>query len=227
MAVEARRDAEGRREQAEDLIGFMLGDLRKKLAEVGRLEILDDVGGKAMDYFAAVPESSLSDEELAQRSAALYQIGDVRITQGRLAEAEKPLAQSLALAKTLADRHPGDGQGLYDLAQSHFWVGFVDWRQRRLDEAARALPRVRPDCRAPREHRRGQRRDWRLELASANSNIGSVLEEQGDLDGALERFRATPVIEAALLAKQPGQRDLLRGRRVVEQRDWRRPPREG
>ena len=134
-AVEARREAEGRRKQAEDLIGFMLGDLRKKLEKVGRLEILDDVGAKAMDYFAAVPESSLSDEELAQRSAALYQIGDVRITQGRLAEAEQPLLQSLALARSLADRHPDDGQRLFDLAQSHFWVGFVNWRQRRLDDA--------------------------------------------------------------------------------------------
>jgi len=209
VAIEARRDAEGRRKQAEDLIGFMLGDLRKKLEKVGRLEILDDVGAKAMDYFASVPESSLSDEELAQRSAALYQIGDVRITQGRLAEAEKPLAQSLALAKTLADRHPDDGQRLYDLAQSHFWMGFVDWRQRRLDDALVHF----------REYLRIATRlvtidasnvDWQLELASASSNIGSVLEEQGDLGGALERFRATQVIERRLLEKRPDDTSLIR-----------------
>jgi serine/threonine-protein kinase len=209
VAVEARRDAEGRRKQAEDLIGFMLGDLRKKLEKVGRLEILDEVGAKAMDYFAAVPESSLSDEELAQRSAALYQIGDVRITQGRLAEAGRPLAQSLALAKTLADRHPDDGQRLYDLAQSHFWVGFVEWRQRRLEEAlvhfreyVRIAERlVSIDAANP---------EWQTELASANSNIGSVLEEQGDLDGALERFRAALGIEGALLAKLPDDNTLRR-----------------
>jgi serine/threonine-protein kinase len=209
VAVDARRDAEGRRKQAEDLIGFMLGDLRKKLEKVGRLEILDDVGAKAMDYFAAVPESSLSDEELAQRSAALYQIGDVRITQGRLAEAEKPLAQSLALATTLADRHPGDGQRLYDLAQSHYWLGFVDWRRRRLDDALVHF----------REYVRIAERlvsidaangEWQLELASAYSNIGSVLEEQGDLDGALERFRATQVIERRLLEKSPDNVGLIR-----------------
>ena len=209
VAVEARREAEGRRKQAEDLIGFMLGDLRKKLEKVGRLEILDDVGAKAMEYFAAVPESSLSDEELAQRSAALYQIGDVRITQGRLAEAEQPLAQSLALARTLADRHPDDGQRLYDLAQSHFWVGFVEWRQRRLDKAlvhfreylrlAEKLVRMDP-----------ANADWQVELASANSNIGSVLEEQGDLDGALERFHAALDVESALLAKQPDDNTLRR-----------------
>ena len=209
VAVEARREADERRKQAENLIGFMLGDLRKKLEQVGRLEILDDVGAKAMDYFAAVPESSLSDEELAQRSAALYQIGDVRITQGRLAEAEPPLLQSLALARSLSARHPDDGQRLYDLAQSHFWVGFVNWRQRRLDDAlvhfreylrlAERLVRIDP-----------ANADWQVELASANSNIGSVLEEQGDLDGALERFRATQLIERRLLEKSPDNIGLIR-----------------
>ena len=208
-AVEARGEAEGRRKQAENLISFMLGDLRKKLEKVGRLEILDDVGTKAMDYFAAVPESQLTDDELAQRSAALYQIGDVRITQGRLGDAMKPLAQSLTLARLLADRHPGDGQRLYDLAQSEFWVGFVEWRQRRLDAALAHF----------REYLRIAERlvaidatnaDWQLELASASSNIGSVLEEQGDLDGALERFRATQVIERRQLAKTPDDTSLIR-----------------
>jgi len=208
-AVAARREADGRRGQAEDLIGFMLGDLRKKLETVGRLEILDDVGTKAMDYFAAVPESALTDHELADRAAALYQIGDVRITQGRLAEAVKPLAQSLALARMLADRHPNDGKRLYDLAQSHFWVGFVEWRQRRLDVAldhfreylhlAERLVAIDP-----------KNADWQLELASANSNIGSVLEEQGDLEGALERFRSTLAIESRLLAARPDDTTLRR-----------------
>ena len=208
-AVAARHEADRRRGQAEDLIGYMLGDLRKKLEKVGRLEILDDVGSKAMDYFAAVPESALTDHELADRSAALYQIGNVRITQGRLGDALKPLSQSLALARRLAERNPDDGQRLFDLAQSEFWVGFVEWRQRHLDAAlvhfreylriATRLVTIDP-----------KNADWRLELGSANSNIGSVLEEQGDLDGALEQFRATAAIENGLLAQRPDDTTLRR-----------------
>ncbi|MEE8523348.1 MAG: protein kinase, partial [Thermoanaerobaculia bacterium] len=102
----ARQDAEAsrgraamRQSQAEDLIGFMLGDLREKLDPVGRLDILDEVGAQAMEYFAAVPEAELSDEEVARRSQALRQIGEVRIDQGRLAAAIKPLDESLALAQ--------------------------------------------------------------------------------------------------------------------------------
>ena len=134
-AVQARQEADGRRKQAEDLIGFMLGDLREKLEPVGRLEILDDVGGKAMAYFAAVPVETLSDEELSRRSKALYQIGSVRIAQGDLEAASKPLEESLDLAKALVARSPADGERLFELAQSHFWVGVVRWRRRDLDAA--------------------------------------------------------------------------------------------
>ena len=135
IAVAARDEADRRRTQAENLIGFMLGDLRKKLEPVGRLDVLDGVGAKAMDYFAAVPASALSDAELLRRSTALYQIGEVRIAQGNLEAAARPLEESLALAKTLVARNPRDGERLFGLAQSHYWVGFVHWRRSKLDAA--------------------------------------------------------------------------------------------
>jgi eukaryotic-like serine/threonine-protein kinase len=208
-AVAARLDADRRRGQAEDLIGFMLGDLRKKLETVGRLEILDDVGAKSMEYFAAVPESALTDHELGDRSAALYQIGDVRIAQGRMAEASRPLTQSLALARKLVERHPDDGRRIFDLAQSEFWVGYVEWRQRHLTAA---LVHFREYVRLAERlvSLDGKNDDWRLELGSANSNIGSVLEEQGDFEGALERFRTTLAIETGLLQERPDDATLRR-----------------
>ena len=46
--------------QAEDLIDFMLGDLRAKLDPVGRLDVLDDVGRQALAYFASVPQDEPS-----------------------------------------------------------------------------------------------------------------------------------------------------------------------
>ena len=207
VAVAAREEADRRRAQAEDLIGFMLGDLRKRLEPVGRLEILDEVGNKAMAYFAAVPEANLSDEELLRRSAALYQIGEVRIAQGNLDAAAPPLEESLALAKTLVDRRPNDGDRLFGLGQSHFWVGYVHWQRHHLDAAEREFQSyletanrlVLIDA---------KRDDWRREIAYASSNIGSVLEARGDLDRALERYRACLAVEQDLLARTPGDKDL-------------------
>ena len=207
IAVSAREEADRRRAQAEDLIGFMLGDLRKRLEPVGRLEILDEVGAKAMDYFAAVPPSSLSDEELLRRSTALYQIGDVRIAQGNLEAATPPLEESLALARTLVERRPHDGHRLFGLAQSHFWVGFVHWRRHDLAGAEREFQSYL-DVANRLVSIDSARAEWRREVAYANSNIASVLEARGDLEGALARFRACLAIEQSLLAATTPDKEL-------------------
>ncbi|MGH9175291.1 MAG: protein kinase domain-containing protein, partial [Vicinamibacterales bacterium] len=74
-AVLAREDADRRRGQAEGLIGFMLGDLRSKLEQVGRLDVLEEVHARATTYFASVPADALSTEEASRRSQSLHQIG--------------------------------------------------------------------------------------------------------------------------------------------------------
>ncbi|NJL27712.1 MAG: hypothetical protein HC897_07370, partial [Thermoanaerobaculia bacterium] len=76
--------------QAEELIRFMVVDLRQKLDKLGRLDVLDEVGKGALGYFAAVPEDELSEAELDRRSQVLYQIGEVRIKTGNLAGAVAP-----------------------------------------------------------------------------------------------------------------------------------------
>jgi serine/threonine-protein kinase len=112
-AVQARRLAEARgvavarQAQAEELVGFMLGDLRDRLAPAGRLDVLDAVGQKALAYFAAVPEAELSDEELHRRVLALQQLGQVRTDQGKLADAAAAvLGQAVAAGARLAARGP-------------------------------------------------------------------------------------------------------------------------
>ncbi|MFL6203375.1 MAG: protein kinase domain-containing protein [Thermoanaerobaculia bacterium] len=216
LAVQAFRDrrkaelaeqvADQRRGQAEDLIGYMVGDLREKLAPVGRLDILDGIGAKAMGYFAAVPENELSDGELLTRSKVLHQIGSIRIDQGKLAEALPPLRESLALARVLAARAPADSQRKFELGQSLFWVGDAQWLQGDLDGALgpfREYLAVSEELVA----RDPGNSDWQLELAYSHSNIGSVLEARGDLEGALREYRATLDIKKRLVERAPDNPD--------------------
>lgn len=204
LGVEARvanRRAELRRGQAEDLIGFMLTDLRSKLDPLGKLEILDEVGKRAMAYFAAVPEGELSDDELSSRSQALYQIGDVRIKQGDLTGALAPLRESLALAQALADRNP-TAERLFGLGQSRFWVGYVHWEKGDLASARPHFEAYRDlSERLVRMERR--RRDYRLELAYAHSNLGSLEQQAGNLEAALASLRASLAIKQRLAATEP------------------------
>lgn len=206
----ARRDAEAaeqratvRREQAEGLIGFMLGDLRTKLEGVGRLDVLDGVGEQAMKYFAAVPVDQLSDDELSRRAQALNQIGSVRIDQGQLGEALAPFEESLHLTAALAQRRPDDDACLFDLGQSEYWVGFAHWQAGELDAALPYFQRyltisktlVAKDPANP---------DWLLELSYAESNLGSVLEARGELRPALERFERALELNQQLVDTEPG-----------------------
>ncbi|HET7456959.1 MAG TPA: protein kinase [Gemmatimonadaceae bacterium] len=206
MAVQARRIAharavaEARQGQAEELIGFMLGDLRTRLTPIGRLDVLDDVGKKALGYFAAVPESELSSTELFRRSQALQQLGQVRQDQGNLAAAADAYRQSLALAQGLAARDPRNDKWQLGLGAAYFYVGQLQWQQGDFDGAlAHLVPYLRITealvARAP------DSLAYRLELAQANSNIGSVKEAKGDAAGALDAFRASLAIEQALVRR--------------------------
>jgi serine/threonine protein kinase len=186
----ARATAVARQGQAEDLIGFMLGDLRTRLTSVGRLDVFDQVSKKAEEYFAAVPESDLSAAELFRRTQALTQLGQVRVDQGDFPTAMRAFRQSLALATGLARRDTLNGEWQLGLGASHYWVGFIHWRQNDLDSAlAHFVPYLR--ITETLVARRPDSLNYRLELGAATSNIGSVKETKGDLTGALASFRAS------------------------------------
>lgn len=210
-AMRANERIEERRAQAEELIGFVLVDLREKLEGVGRLDLMDEVGERAMGYFAAISEDELTDEELAFRSRALYQIGDVQMRRGELENAERAFSESLALARNLVERHPDDLERLYDLGQSEFWAGLVRMRQNELPDARRHFETYLDVARRlaaadPERH------DWLQELSYAHSNLGSVLEREGDLEAALERFRSALEIDRRLLdaASEPEAKNAHR-----------------
>src|SRR5206468_7289079 len=89
MAVQSRSEAQSQRAQAEDLIEFMLGDLRKRLQPVGRLDVLDIVGEKALAYYGAQDAERLDADSLGRRSRALHLIGEIAESRGKLDEAAR------------------------------------------------------------------------------------------------------------------------------------------
>ena len=214
QALDARREADRRRGQAESLIGFMVGDLRQKLEPIGRLDVLDEVGEAALDYFESVPEDDLSDEELFRRAEALYQIGDVRLASGDLPAALTAFSESRSLAESLLDRSPESVAARRALSAAHFGIGYVHLRQRSLERAldsfsayleiARALAADRPDD-----------PEWQLETAYALSNLGSVYEARGDLEQAREAFADSLSIRRRLVARDPGDEGWQRGLAVA------------
>lgn len=205
-AEAAEQRASLRQQQAENLIGFMLGDLRKKLEGVGRLEVLDAVGEQAMAYFAAVPAAELSDEELARRSKALYQIGEVRVNQGQLPAARVALQEARRLAEALVDRAPDNEEFAFELAQCRFWLGSVDWNQGKLDGAAKEFRAYLAiaEAWAARDEKRPK---WRLEVAYASSSLAAVLEAMGSMVAAEVQLERSIAIKKELVQLDAGNQE--------------------
>jgi tetratricopeptide (TPR) repeat protein len=205
-AFKQRQESEVRRQQAEALIGFMLGDLREKLEPIGKLDLLDSVGDKAMGYFATLGERGTPREMLA-RAVALKQIGDVRFNQGKLEPALQSFEQALAQSRTLHEAEPENNDYLFELGQAEFWVGYVAWERGELDKAEAAMHDYLRYSLELRQREPGNA-DYTTEVAYAYSNLGSLSRARGDAKTALAYFGLCREINERQLAATPGDPDL-------------------
>ena len=53
IAIQSRNEAQRQRQEAEELVELMLTDLRTDLERVGRIEFMNDVNARAMDYYSS------------------------------------------------------------------------------------------------------------------------------------------------------------------------------
>ena len=205
-AFKSRQESELRRQQAEALIGFMLGDLRQKLEPIGRLELLDSVGDEAMGYFETLGERG-TPGELLSRAVAFKQIGDVRFNQGKLEAALASFEKALLQARQLHEAEPANNQYLFELGQAEFWVGYVAWERGQLDKAELAMHNYLRHSLVLRDREPGNR-DYKLELSYAYSNLGSLSRTRGDAKTALAYFGLCRGIIEEELAASPGDPGL-------------------
>ncbi len=206
IAIAARAEAEARRAQAENLIEFMLGDLRTKLEPVGRLDILDDVGKRALAYLESLQPEIMSADELARNAKALTQLGDVRKSQGKIPEAVAMFERALEFARVGAQRDPSHRDVRLAYGTAHYWLGRVAQDQ---SDLPRALTHMRAYLNVA-EALAGQfpaDDELQLERAFGHGNVGSILEMQGDLAGALAHYSTSYQMKGARFRSNPTDAD--------------------
>lgn len=199
-ASNARDAARARRADAEQLVGFMLGDLRKRLDAVGRLDVLDAVGAQTMRYYARQDVKALEPDELAQRARALQMVGELRSARGDFTRAGAAFEQAAATTGELRARDPQNGQRVFDHAQSVFWVGSVAMQRGDRATEGRAFATY-ADLADKLVAIDPKRDEWQAEVASSRSNLGTMEMEDRRVDAAVGDFRRAVAVGAVLTAR--------------------------
>lgn len=204
VAVHERNYALLQREQAEDLIGFMLGDLRTNLDTVGRLDLLDDVADHALRYFEA--QSDPGDiSSRTKRASALLLLGRVRLDQGKIDDAKRAFTESLRFSQVSAadDNHVPALQ--LAVVDAEFWLGTAAWQSGETQQALAyfraALPIVTT---VTNEHPND---DTALQrLAWMHTNVGHVFEVEGAWSKAMDEYAAELRVAQRLVSQRPNNR---------------------
>lgn len=207
MALRGQAEAQRQRAEADGLVEFMLTDLRDKLEPVGRLEIFDSVGQRALTYYARQDINALDADALGRRARALHLVGEVRELRGNTEAALDAFKQAERTTAELLARNPDDTQQIFDHAQSVYWVGYIHWQRKQLDEAERRF----------REYDRLAARlvalepgnpDWQNERASALSNLGVLFHQRQRYTEAATNFQMALATSRTLARADPSNRDL-------------------
>jgi tetratricopeptide (TPR) repeat protein len=209
--------AQQHRASAEELMDFMLVDLKEKLEPIGKLELLDLVATKATGYYALRAEGR-SDDDVRRYALALRNLGDVSTEKGDLVSALAVYRKSLDIVIVLAARYPADLTTQSDLAAAHERVGRALKNQ---GDAGSAVVEYRHAL-ATRENlvvRDPDNLGEKHNVMVSHDSIGDLHLERGDLGAALAEYRVSLTLAEAALAKNPsarlGQRDVASSRSHV------------
>lgn len=210
IALLARQDAEERRVQSEELVAFMIGDVRDELGRIGRLDLMEAVGNEALAYFETLDTGELTQGAMLQRGRALRQIGDVRVDKGDTDGGLRLYALSLEMLETATAGESDPtlkAQMLYEQAKTHEAASGVHYARGDIAESRAATLRFR-DLMSTLVRDHPQDTTYLLELATAGNNLGALAFAEGKLTEAQNHLENALQPTLQLVDLQPDDLDI-------------------
>lgn len=207
-ALSAKRAAEARRTEVEGLAGYMLGDFTDKLRPLGKLDLLEGVSGKVLEYLSGSQTDALSATGFTLRAKALQVIGEVSRSRGNAVQAIDALDKANAILKLQHASNPNDIKVLNNLGVNAYWVGQLHkdrnnlaaaelaWRQ--YLQFADQVQRLEPD-----------KVEWWIEQSYAHNNLGSLAITRGTPELAAPEFAASIALKERALGRTPDSKVLI------------------
>ncbi|MGK0511934.1 MAG: DNA-binding winged helix-turn-helix (wHTH) protein [Chromatiales bacterium] len=181
--------AQQKRLAAENLLGFMVGEFADKLRSIGRMDLLDGISNKALEYFTDFTSSdgSLTTEARLQHGQTLEAMGEVAYSRGKTDEATAALQAARVQLEAVLAEQPDNLELLKTLGANAFWLGQIQYDASNWQAAQPELERyyqysermfeLAPD-----------NVDAIMELSYATNSLGSLAMEQQQFDTARQNF---------------------------------------
>jgi serine/threonine protein kinase/tetratricopeptide (TPR) repeat protein len=207
VADHERALADTRRQAAEHLIDKMLSDVRTKLEQIGRLDLLASLGSEIRNYYdtlAKVPGGMPADD-LDRMAIAVDLVGVAERDSGKLDEA---LATWTGVRGQLADAVSLGGPTTHlkrrMIGRLDFEIGTVHQQRGAVADALASYTQAKHELDALHAEQPGDRLAL-LGAAEAHDRIGDLLRNEGKVDAAFDEYSEAKT-ERERAANGPGGR---------------------
>ncbi|WP_415840506.1 hypothetical protein, partial [Roseateles saccharophilus] len=199
----AERQAQARRQQAEHLLSYLLGEVASQLRPVGRLSLLEGIGQQALQVLGSPdPSEAVSTEDLLKRVKALLMLAEVNLQKERFDVASDALAAAERWFQQAQRQSPEDETVLRQGTQLEFWLGELASRQGQVGQALQHWTRYQ-DIALQWVGKAPNADEPLLELSHARSNLGTLALRSLSLDEARRQFNLALEFSRSLQAKHP------------------------
>ncbi|OFA00107.1 winged helix-turn-helix domain-containing protein [Duganella sp. HH101] len=207
MARSAQQAAEQHRTEAEELMGYMLGDFVDKLRPLGKLDLLDSVSNRALKYLSDPMRSDDGDAALAQRAKSLQVLSEVKISRGDPAGANTALLAGRDILRHQLKSKPDDLALLKSAGENAFWLGQIQLDQKAWDKSQEYFEQYRSYADRQAAVAPTSTDAW-IEQSYAHNNLGTVALRRGDTQRAADEFALSVDLKQRAYAQTPKNKRL-------------------
>lgn len=220
-SFEAEKQAQQKRLAAESLLGFMVGDFADKLRSIGRMDLLDGISNKALEYFSdfsdAEQDQYLSTQARLQHGQTLEAMGEVAYSRDKIDEAKTALLAAREKLAPVLSEQPDNLELLKTLGANAFWLGQIhydakNWLAVKPEfelyySYSQAMYKIAPDS-----------VDALMELSYATNSLGSLAMNLQEFEQATAFFDESLNLKLLAKAKDPANTALIAD--IADTRSW-------
>ncbi|WP_339349286.1 winged helix-turn-helix domain-containing protein [uncultured Alteromonas sp.] len=217
QSQQSQQLAERKRLEAENLMGYMIGDFANKLRSVKRMDLLEGISEQALSYveqaqqtseygFFTISPPKPSFELRFQHALSLQAMAEVRFYRDDVATAKEAYEEADVHINALLSDAPNHFELLKAAGANAFWLGHIAYNDGLMDIARTAFERylaysermlsIVPD-----------NTDAMLEVAYAQNSLGSLEYENFEFGKSIEYFSASLKLKQYIAEQNPDDLD--------------------